>query len=217
MASGYIAILQDRLDVQVEAYPELLWPEVLQRAQNRELDVITCAARSAYREQYLLFSTPYLSFPMVIVTRKDAGFVSGLEDLHNVSVAVIKGTSTTVWMKRDRIGILPYVVGSPLEGLQAVALGRTEAYVGNLASISYHIEREGLANLKVAAPTSYGNYDLHFAVRSDWPELLAIINNTLASITPEEHSAIRQRWIAVRYEGNPEEYCADQSPEFGPC
>ncbi len=108
MASGYIAILQDRLGIQVKPYPELLWPEVLQRAQNRELDVITCAARSADREQYLLFSTPYLSFPMVIVTRRDTGFLSGLKDLYNVSIAVIGGTSTYVWMQRDRIGILPY-------------------------------------------------------------------------------------------------------------
>ncbi len=200
MASGYISILQERLGIQVEPYPGLLWPEVLQRTQNRELDLITCAARSADREQYLLFSTPYLSFPMVIVMRKEAGFLSGLEDLHNTSVAVIDGTSTYVWMQRDQIGIIPYVVGSPLQGLQAVSLGRAEAYVGNLASISYQIEHEGLANLKVAAPTPYGNYDLHFAVRSDWPELLSMINKTLASILPEEHSRIRQRWIAVRYE-----------------
>jgi PAS domain S-box-containing protein len=113
---------------------------------------------------------------------------------------MVKGVSTNEWLQRDRIQAVPHMVSSPLEALQAVSLGRADAYVGNLASLSYQIEREGLANLKVAAPTSYGNYDLHFAVRSDWPEFVSILNKALASITPEEHSAIRQRWIAVRYE-----------------
>ena len=38
------------------------------------------------------------------------------------------------------------------------------------------------------------------AIRNDWPELAGIINKTLAAMTPEEHAAIRNKWLAIRYE-----------------
>ena len=41
------------------------------------------------------------------------------------------------------------------------------------------------------------NQSLYFAVRSDWPVLVGIINKGLASITEEEKIAINNRWIGV--------------------
>lgn len=37
------------------------------------------------------------------------------------------------------------------------------------------------------------------AIRNDWPELAMIINKTLASMTPDEHAAIRNKWLSIRY------------------
>jgi hypothetical protein len=36
---------------------------------------------------------------------------------------------------------------------------------------------------------------LHFAVRKDWPELVSVLDKTLASITQEERLAINAKWI----------------------
>ena len=206
MASDYIRILSERLGVNMEVRTDLTWPEVLQKVKNRELDVLSCAAKTTERETYLTFTEPYLSFPMVIISRKDSPFIGGLKDLHGKRVAVMKDVSTYEWLQRDGIGIIPHVVGTPLEALEAVSVGQADAHVGNLAAVSFLIEKYGLANLKIAAPTNYGNYNLFFAVRKDWPELVSILNKALASIQPEEHSVIRQKWIAVRYEHkfNPE-------------
>jgi len=35
------------------------------------------------------FSTPYLSFPLVILTRKNAPYIGGIEDLHGKTLATI--------------------------------------------------------------------------------------------------------------------------------
>jgi PAS domain S-box-containing protein len=200
MASDYIRILSEQLGVRMEVQTDLMWPEVLQNAKDRKLDLLSCTARTADRETYLTFTNPYLSFPMVIISQKDGPFIGGLQDLYGKKVAVIRKASTYEWLQRDQIGIEPHFVNSPLEALEAVSVGLAEAHVGNLAAISYLIEKNGLTNLKVAAPTDYGNYDLHFAVRSDWPELVSILNKALDSISQEKHNAIRQKWIAVRYE-----------------
>ena len=200
MASDYVRLLSERLSVEMQVQTDLLWPDVLNSAQGRTLDLISCAAKTANREAYLTFTTPYLSFPMVIIARDEMPFISGLEDLQKKKVAIIKKVVSYEWLKRDGIEVEPYFVGTPVEALMAVSTRQAEAHVINLAAAGYIIEQYGLTNLKVAAPTHYGNYDLAFAIRSDWPELVSIFNKALESITPEEHNRIRQRWISVRYE-----------------
>ena len=37
-------------------------------------------------------------------------------------------------------------------------------------------------------------------IRKDWPELASIIDKSLAAMSPEEHTVIRNKWLSVRYE-----------------
>ncbi len=200
MSADYIRIIMKSLGVQVEIQQDLPWPEVLKRAQHREVDLISCSARTADREAYLSFTQPYLSFPMVIISRKDAPFIGGLDDLHGKKVAVVKRVAVFEWLQRDNIGIDPHFTNSPLQDLEAVSFGQADATIENLAAASYLIQKNGLTNLKIAAPTPYNNYNLYIAVRSDWPELVGILNKALDAIPPERHSAIRNNWLSVRYE-----------------
>jgi PAS domain S-box-containing protein len=200
IAFDYLRLIMAQLGVDIEVQKDLPWPEVMRKAREGEIDLISCVARTPERESYLLFSNPYLSFPLVIISRKDAPFIGGLNDLKGMRVAFVEGNSVFEWIERDSIEVAPYFVGSPLKALKAVSSGSAQAHIENLAAAGYLIEKYGLANLKVAAPTSYDNYELHFAVRSDWPELISIINKALAALTPEQHAAIRNDWLSVRYE-----------------
>ena len=200
IAYDYIRFIMEQLGVEMEIQRNLPWPDVLRKARKKEIDVISCAAKSAEREAYLSFSNPYLTFPFVIISRRDGPFISGIDDLHGIKVSLIKKVSTIEWLKRDKIDVIPHFVNTPLEGLKAVSVGLADAYIGNLAAVSYMIEKNGLANLKIAAPTPYGDYNLYFAVRKDWPQLVSMINKALGAMTPEEHAAIRNRLLPVRYE-----------------
>ena len=200
ISADYIFIIMAQLGIKVEVIGNLPWPEVLKKARSGEVDLIPCIAKSSEREAFLNFSYPYLSFPLVIISRSDASFIGGLEDLHGKKVAVVKKELITDWLNRDKVNIVPYYVNSPLKGLEAVSFGWADARIDNLAAASYSIQKNGIANLKIAAPTTYGNYNLHMAVRKDWPELLSIINKSIKQISPEKHSEIRNRWLSIRYE-----------------
>jgi len=200
ISSDYTRLLADRIGLKLNIQPSLPWPDVLEKARQKQIDIIACIVKTPERNSYLNFSKPYLSFPMVIIARKNAPFIGSLNDLYGKKVALIRKVSTNEWLKRDQVEIKPHMVGSPLEALEAVATGRADAYIGNLAATSYLIEKNGLSNLKVSAPTPYGNYDLHFAIRKDWPIMIPIFNKALETVTPEEHAAIRNRWLSIRYE-----------------
>jgi len=60
----------------------------------------------------------------------------------------------------------------------------------------------GLTNLRVATTTPY-KYELCFAVRRDWPELVSILNKSLDSMPDSEKTKIHNRWINVRFERKP--------------
>src|SRR5258708_36379134 len=86
------------------------------------------------------------------------------------------------------------------EAVAAVATGSVDAYVGNIAVATYLINQRGLTNLKIAAPANVYDPSFHFGVRGDWPELAEILSASLASMKQEDHDAIRNRWLAVKFD-----------------
>ena len=200
MAADYLRIIFEKAGLQFESFPDLKWSDALQRIQRREIDILSCAGKSEERSGYLLFTKPHLSFPLVVVNRTDSAFIGGIEDLYMQKVALTRGVVTYDWLVRDGVEFEPVFTDTMKDALKKVALGEADAAVQNLGTATYFIEHEGLANLKVAAPTPYMNYDLSIAVRSDWPELVTILNKALASMDQGVQSQIRQKWISVRYE-----------------
>ncbi len=200
MASDYILVIAEMVGLKIEFVKELPWPEVLDKIKNKEIDVLSCVAKTSERENFLIYTKPHLSFPLIIISRKDAPFMSGLESLYHKRIAIIRKNSSYDWLQRDNIDIVPHFVESPFEALKAVSLGHADATIRNLAAATYLIEKNGLANLKIAAPTSYGNYNLSIAVRKDWPELAGILEKGLSALDRKKKNEIRQKWIAVRYE-----------------
>ena len=199
IASDYVKILNKRLNINMAPVSGLSWPEVLEKTRNGDIDVLPCVVKTPDRSQYLLFARPYLSFPMVILTREDSPYISGLMDIKSEKTGIVKGYITQEILTRKYPDRKFFLADTVDEALQALSRGKIEAFVGNLASISYATQKLGLTNLKVATTTPY-KYELSFAVRKDWPELISILNKTLETITESDASAIHNRWINVRFE-----------------
>ena len=199
MSSDYIRLVSERLGITMELVPGLSWVEVLSGIMERTLDFSPAVAMTPERETVMNFSRPHMAFPVVIVTRDDFAFVAGLDDLRGKKAALVREFAVTDTIEAKHPSIIPDMVETPLQALQSVAVGKTEAAVMNLAVATYLIKKHSLANLKVAAPAEIELPGLSFAVRKDWPEFVEILDKALASITPEEESAIRAKWAPVSY------------------
>jgi len=200
ISADYTFTIMDQLGIEIKVTGPMPWPQVLEKAKSGEIDLIPCTAKAKDREAYLNFTRPYLSFPLVILSRKGAPFIGGIQDLHGKTLAVVKKNVIIDWLRRDGIEFITYPVGSPRQRLEAISLGRVDAGIENLAAASYIIQNFGLTNIKIAAPTPYGNYNLYMGVQKNLPELHSIINKVLEWTTPEQHMKIRNKWLSVRYE-----------------
>ncbi len=199
IASDYVQILNKRLKINMAPVAGLNWSQVMEKAKAGQIDVLPCVVKTPERSAFLLFTRPYLSFPMVILTRADAPYISGMMDFESEKIAIVKGYATAEILKRKFPDRKFYHANEIDEALRAVSKGKVDAFVGNLASISYATQKLGLTNLKVATTTPY-NYELSFAVRKDWPELIEIINKTLETVSDTDSANIHNRWINVRFE-----------------
>ncbi|MCP4391131.1 MAG: transporter substrate-binding domain-containing protein, partial [Gammaproteobacteria bacterium] len=165
MAAEYINLVGQKLDIQFDVEKEKPWSEVVESVKNRELDMFSCVVATTQRREYADFTRPYLSFPMVIVTSDQVAYVNGIRDLRNETVAVVRGYATQDLLEKNHSGIDLYLADNVADALEKLSHGQVYAYVGNIATVSDVIRREGLTNIKISGETPY-RYELSMAVRN---------------------------------------------------
>jgi len=200
IAADYIKLLSEKTGIQMIAGKNLTWNEAYELAVEKKLDVLPCVAKTPQREQYFLYTKPYIEFQRVIVVQDSNHEIKNLGDLRNVPTAVQKNSSHHGYLAEEH----PEIPSSPYatveDALTAVSIGSETAFIGNLATTSYLIKQHGFTNLKFIIINNQNMQLLYFAVRNDWPVLVGIINKGLTSITEEEKIEINNKWIGVENE-----------------
>ncbi len=203
VVSEYVRWIEEKLATSMSPVPELSWSEVVERAKAGEIDVISGMTPSPEREEFMLFSEPYLTMPMILVTREGARFIAGLDDLSGKRVAVVEGYVTEEYLRTSFPAIETQSYEDLTQCLRATAKGEVDAAFDNLASITYTIRSEQIRGLKVAATTTK-NFELCFAVRKDWPELVGILDKVLTTMPRRTRESFYDRWVNVRLQSRVE-------------
>ncbi len=199
MASEYIKKIEKQLTISLQPQAGLTWPEAMDKGRSKEIDLFPCITPSPKRAQFLNFTTPYLSFPMVIAAGTNFPFISGLKDLKDKTIAVVNGYVSQEILKKDFPELKLSPVESVTEGLKRISENRADVFVGNLASITYCAKQTGLTNIKISAVTPY-KFELSMGVRKDWPQLVSILDKILTNMPESEKNRIRDNWIRMQFE-----------------
>lgn len=205
LSSAYVGALSDRLDLSMSPALNLSWSEAFQSLKDQTglVDVLPAVANTPERRKFMNFTKPYLTFPMVIASRKDASYITDLNDLNGKTVGVIRDYYTHEILKTNHPEINLAFTESVASGLEALQQGKTDAFIDNLGVITYEQDRLGLTNVKIAAPTQYSS-ELSMGVRKDWPELVPILNKALDTIDDKERSVFKNTWLSVQVSFGPD-------------
>lgn len=194
-----VALLAKRLGFKLEYVERATWSEVYAAAQHGECDLLPGTALTAERAKLFRFTRSYLSFPVVIVMRNDEPILWSPLDLSGRRVAGVRDYAPTTELARE-YPQFQYVYAETVRGaMEAVASGEADAFVTNLPNASFLAKTRGLTNLKIAGVMP-DHFDLRYAVRPDWPELVALLDRAIDSLTEEDRQALIHPWIRVDYD-----------------
>ena len=168
----------------------------IDRLKRREVDLLTSLRPTADREQFIAFTSAYVSSPAVVLRRRGDHRPGDLAKMAGERVAVDRNSAAEAFIHETYPDVLPVEVDVAAQGLRDLVFGEVDACVVNLATASFIIERDRLGGLRVAGETGYFS-TLTLGYRKDWPMLGRVLEKGLAQISEAERATMIARWIPL--------------------
>jgi signal transduction histidine kinase len=195
----FLARISDMLGVRFELVPMANVAEELAGIEQRRVDLASGLSQNASRQRYMLLSDSYLNTPLVIFGKTGSSPTGGLAGLKGRRVAVSARTAVADAIARDWPTITAVPSANFRSATQLLRSGQVQGIVGPLLTGTHQLVELGAADVQVVGETDY-NYQIGIGVRSDWPELVPMLNLALAAIPKSERDSFRQKWSTVRFE-----------------
>ncbi len=171
------------------------WPEVLPALLADEIDVAAGASYTPDRAERMAFTEPYQELQAYLFLHRDAVYVEELQELAEMRVGVLRGTSVEEYV-REHIPEARTYSFLTYESLVTAALGgRVEAFIAEEPLASYHLTMADASNAFRRSSRIFLDASLRMAVRRENEALLALVNEGFDAITDEERRQIDEGWF----------------------
>jgi len=196
----FMNLLADRTGLEISYVTGPTWDQFLGMMKAGTLDVMLNIVKTPDRQKYLLYTAPIADNPNAILSQKQNGY-ENLEQLFGKTVSVPKGFFYEEILKRDFPQVNLHLVKGTLESMKAVAFGKADAALGELAVFNHLIENHLMTGLVISGEVKLGDPELsllNIATRKDLPILASILRKAVASVSPEDRKAIESKWISAQ-------------------
>jgi len=172
------------------------WTQILEKARNGEIDFVTSLFKTKEREEYLDFSIPYLSVPVVVMVKNGGKFpFSRWSDLKGKKGMI--GTGESYGEDFDKFAEKELAVArAPIKDcLKTVAAGGADYVVANLKSGLISAYEAGLVESIecLEIPVSVQDYRMAISKKSKYRYCMEGLNLKLTEMkvdgTPERLTA----------------------------
>ncbi|WP_372880254.1 diguanylate cyclase [Psychromonas sp.] len=195
----FINIFRKQLPVPIEIVPTSTWSQSLQFAQQRKCDLLSLAVKTDERKKYLNFTSPYLVYPRVLVTKPNLPFIDNFTYLADKKIAIPKGYAQGEIIRKAYPKMIIVEVESIKEGLEKVAKGELYGFIGGLSEVGHLLQEQFIGQLKVS-----GKFDQKeqygIGVRNDEILLLNIFQKLVDNLSEETRQNIVSKSAVIKYE-----------------
>ncbi len=172
------------------------WEQSLNYAREGRCRFLPMLNKTREREIYLDFSSSYFQSPEVFLTRKDIMFISGIEGLRGLKVAMVPGYWYVDRLSQPELGIEPIFANSVDQAILMVSLGDADVVSTSLMTAVNTINQHNLTNLHIAGGSGFSN-ELRMGVAKNDSELLSQLESIIAQIPQQTHQKIFTDWGSV--------------------
>ncbi|OVE80797.1 hypothetical protein BVY04_04885, partial [bacterium M21] len=195
IASDYLTFMKKSLGVTFTYTQYGTGPDVLQRLEKGDIDLLSATIRTSARDQKVHYTSPFLSIPIAIYTRSDAPMLATITQLNNRSLALVEGNDTEAIFRSQHPEITIIPVPSVEDGVRMLSQGKCDAFAEGIFIANHAIAQAGISNLRLSINTPY-NHD--FCMASQNSTLISILNKALSTIDPADREAWIQKWVSSR-------------------
>jgi len=195
----FIDIFRKQLPIPIEIQQTRSWSESLQFAKERKCDLLSLAAKTEERKKHLNFTSPYLIYPSVLVTKPHIPFIDNFTSLSNKKVGIPRGYSQQEVIRKNYPYIIVVEVDTTLDGLEKVANGELYGFIGGLSTVGDLLQNRFMGQLKVS-----GKFDqkreLGIGVRNDEILLWQVFEKLVNNLSEEAKQKIAAKSSSIKYE-----------------
>ena len=199
IGADYFELFEKKLKTTMRLIPTKNWSESLEFIKDKKCDVLPLAMQTPQRDEYIDFTTPYISAPLVLVTKADVTFVEDISNLEGKKIGITKDHAFHELFEDKYKNLIVVDVENTQDGLSKVQNKELYGYAGTLYNIAQLFQQKFYADLKVT-----GKFDeewkLSVGVRNDEPLLRDIFEKAISHLSEEEKKHILNRWIAIKYD-----------------
>lgn len=199
MSADYFLHFQKVINTPIDLIQTKTWLESLEYGKNKKCDIFSLVMPTPERREYLAFTQPYLSVPLVIATKLDQPFINTIPNVIDKQIGIVKGYAYGELLKVQYPKMQLVEVENVTDGLDQVLNKKLFGFIGTLSTIGYTIQKNYIGELKIAGKFD-DKWSLGVGVRNDEPLLKDIFNKAINTITPEQHQNILSKWVSVNYQ-----------------
>jgi two-component system, cell cycle sensor histidine kinase and response regulator CckA len=199
LGADVIKLVEQNLGVHFKQRPCPDWEEHLAALKSGACAIAPTIVDTPEREDYTLFTEPYATVPVVIITPTLNHQPYTEHDLSGLRVGVVENFASEQYMRDEALLHHFTVVPVPdvQAGLRQTAAGQLDAFVENLAVASYYVDQLDIKNLHVAGATSY-TFPFCIGVSREYPLLYSAVYKALQAIPPSQLEQKQRAWISLR-------------------
>jgi len=163
----------------------LPWARAISHIESGLIDVIPVIFKTREREEFMVFSSPYLKVPAVIAVAAGKSFpFKGLEDLKGIKGVMVKGDSVSDEFQQYQSHLTLTKVSRYEHALKMLVSNRADYAVVAKYGFMVEIERLGYTGEIEFLPEPVATRDLHFAFskKSKHLDLLPKLNERIIKI-----------------------------------
>ena len=189
------SLWEQRTGIKVD-FQAMDWSKALAAMESGRADVIDTLFETDARRRIYDFSPPYAAIDVSIFFHKTISGITGAESLKGFTVGVKEGDACIEFLRGKGITSLKAYPSYESQVRAAIRQEVRTLCIDNPPAY-YFFNREGTADdFRHSDPLYAGQF--HRAVTKGHPELIRLVEEGFARITPEERSAIENRWLGAQ-------------------
>ena len=194
-----INIVFDNVGLEYKYVKTSTWKESQIYLRDRKCDLLPSAVDTKKRELYANFTKPYMSFDLVIITKKDKPLIQNIETIVDKTMSRKSGSALIEIFRKKYPNLNIIETKGYKEAFEAVENGKAYFTIATLPVLSYYKNMYNFNDLQIAGYLGK-KYHLSVAVRKDDPLLLSIVQKELNKISKSVKNIIFQKWIGKKFE-----------------